>query len=104
MRSQQARFLIASSTLSNPKSKLPSYNGAAIPGGLMKRSTTLAAAAWILACGMSGCSPAAGPATEQKAPAAADAPPVAGQLGALAPANLKADRPKAPFDMTGTWF
>ena len=26
------------------------------------------------------------------------------QLGALAPANLKKSRPKAPFDLTGTWF
>jgi hypothetical protein len=26
------------------------------------------------------------------------------QLGALAPANLKKPRPKAPFDLTGTWF
>jgi len=29
------------------------------------------------------------------------APPV--QLGALAPANLAKPRPKAPFDLTGTW-
>ncbi|MEO8309023.1 MAG: hypothetical protein ABI616_13390 [Pseudomonadota bacterium] len=28
----------------------------------------------------------------------------AGQLGALAPANLAKPRPKAPFDVTGTWF
>lgn len=27
-----------------------------------------------------------------------------GQLGALAPANLNAERPAAPFDLTGTWF
>ena len=26
------------------------------------------------------------------------------QLGALAPANLKKPRPKAPFDLTGNWF
>src|SRR5215831_17681123 len=26
------------------------------------------------------------------------------QLGALAPANLEKPRPKAPFDLTGTWF
>src|SRR5712691_8930023 len=26
------------------------------------------------------------------------------QLGALAPANLKKPRAKAPFDLTGTWF
>jgi hypothetical protein len=28
----------------------------------------------------------------------------AGQLGALAPANIAKPRPKAPFDVTGTWF
>ena len=38
------------------------------------------------------------PARAQKAAAPAE------QLGALAPANLKKPRPKAPFDMTGTWF
>lgn len=27
-----------------------------------------------------------------------------GYLGALAPANLKAERPPAPIDLTGTWF
>ncbi|MBB5733285.1 hypothetical protein FHS61_002320 [Altererythrobacter atlanticus] len=27
-----------------------------------------------------------------------------GYLGALAPANLNADRPPAPIDLTGTWF
>lgn len=26
------------------------------------------------------------------------------QLGALAPANLNAERPEPPFDLTGTWF
>ena len=34
--------------------------------------------------------------------AQAAAPPA--QPGALAPANLKKPRPKAPFDLTGTWF
>jgi hypothetical protein len=33
---------------------------------------------------------------------AAQAPPPA-QLGALAPANIAKTRPKAPFDLTGTW-
>jgi hypothetical protein len=28
----------------------------------------------------------------------------AGHLGALAPANIAKPRPKAPFDVTGTWF
>jgi len=27
-----------------------------------------------------------------------------GQLGALAPANLEAERPEPPFNLTGTWF
>jgi hypothetical protein len=27
-----------------------------------------------------------------------------GQLGALAPANLRKERPAPPFDLTGTWF
>jgi hypothetical protein len=38
------------------------------------------------------------------APAAQVAPAVDAPLGALAPANLKKPRPKAPFDLTGTWF
>ena len=40
-------------------------------------------------------------AAEAQAPASAPAPPV--RLGALAPANLAKPRPKAPFDITGTW-
>ena len=36
--------------------------------------------------------------------ASAQTPAAPGQLGALAPANLKKPRPKAPFDLTGTWF
>ena len=35
-------------------------------------------------------------------PAAAQAPPA--QLGALSPANRAKARPKAPFDLTGTWM
>ncbi len=31
-------------------------------------------------------------------------PKHAGQLGALAPANLNAERPPAPINITGTWF
>ena len=30
--------------------------------------------------------------------------PTPAELGALAPANLAKPRPKAPFDLTGTWF
>jgi hypothetical protein len=59
-----------------------------------------------LAVAMSGCTQAQAPAAEQK-PAADAAKPAetpAGQLSALAPANLKAARDKAPFDLTGTWF
>jgi hypothetical protein len=44
------------------------------------------------------------PAAAPKAPAAQVAPAVEVPLGALAPANLKKPRPKAPFDLTGTWF
>lgn len=45
----------------------------------------------------------------QYAPLSADAldkmvPKHPGQLGALAPDNLHKPRPKAPFDITGTWF
>jgi hypothetical protein len=42
------------------------------------------------------------PAAAQGRGQAAAAPPA--QLGALAPENLKKARPKAPFDLTGTWF
>jgi len=37
-------------------------------------------------------------------PALAQAPAAPAQPGALAPANLKKPRTKAPFDLTGTWF
>src|SRR5436190_18152495 len=37
-------------------------------------------------------------------PAFAQAPAAPAQPGALAPANLKKPRAKAPFDHTGTWF
>jgi hypothetical protein len=47
--------------------------------------------------------PARGQATPKAAPAAA-APKSTTNLGALAPANLRKPRPKAPFDLTGTWF
>jgi hypothetical protein len=46
---------------------------------------------------------ARGQATPKAAPAAA-APKSTTNLGALAPANLRKPRPKAPFDLTGTWF
>ncbi len=41
--------------------------------------------------------------TRGQSPATSAAEPPA-QLGALAPANLSKPRPKAPFDLTGTWF
>src|SRR5215831_11242116 len=68
---------------------------------------TLITVAGLVALVVSGCRGTSTPASEQKAAApaaAAEAPAVPGQLSALAPANLKAARPKAPFDMTGTWF
>src|SRR5688500_19733352 len=43
-------------------------------------------------------------AAQQPAPAPPAAAPAAPPLGALAPANLAKPRPKAPFDLTGTWF
>jgi hypothetical protein len=50
---------------------------------------TVAAAAWLIgAASASAQAPADPPAT----------------LGALAPANLNKPRPKAPFNLTGTWF
>ena len=42
-----------------------------------------------------------GAAPQAYAQAKPPAPPV--QLGALAPANLAKPRPRAPFDLTGTW-
>ena len=54
-----------------------------------RRVAALAAAALI------------GTASLARAQAKPPAPPV--QLGALAPANLAKPRPKAPFDLTGTW-
>ncbi len=67
-------------------------------------SSALTLAAGMFAFLVSGCgtSTPATPAGDQKAPAPAAAEAPAGQLGALAPANLKAARPKAPFDLT-TW-
>jgi hypothetical protein len=46
------------------------------------------------------------PAGRQMTPEALDkmVPKHPGYLGALAPDNLKKARPKAPFDLTGTWF
>src|SRR5258706_5872217 len=77
-------------------------------GGLM--ATQNASSALTLAAGMfaflvSGCgtSTPATPAGDQKAPAPAAAEAPAGQLGAVAPANLKTAPPKAPFGPTGTW-
>ena len=53
---------------------------------------------WTLVVAPSDLSAQAPPAP---APAAAPAP---AQLGVLAPANLAKPRPKAPFDITGTWM
>src|SRR5215831_17245970 len=78
-----------------------------VAGGGMSAQKTLIVVAGLVAFVGSGCTAASAPGSEQKAaaPAAAsEAPAVAGQMSALAPANLKAARPKAPFDMTGTWF
>jgi hypothetical protein len=54
----------------------------------------------VVAAALAGAMVLAGAADSAFAQAAA--PP--DQLGALAPANLKKPRAKAPFDLTGTWF
>jgi hypothetical protein len=41
---------------------------------------------------------------QERAQTPAAQPAAASPLGALAPANLKKPRPRAPFDLTGTWF
>ncbi len=41
---------------------------------------------------------------ERRATLARTIPKHEGYLGALAPENLKKDRPAPPFDLTGTWF
>jgi hypothetical protein len=61
------------------------------PDRLLALLCTLALACW-----------AAPVAAQQPAPAAAAGAPE--PLGALARANLSKPRPKAPFDLTGTWF
>ncbi|HEX6997115.1 MAG TPA: hypothetical protein VF322_03160 [Gammaproteobacteria bacterium] len=43
-------------------------------------------------------------ADERRAKLANMIPAHPGQLGALAPENLRKERPKPPFDLTGTWF
>jgi hypothetical protein len=63
----------------------------------MSRSLTLAAAA---ACFLLSAPLALAQATPAQAPPAS-AP---AQLGALAPENLNKKRPKAPFNLTGTWI
>src|SRR5262245_26079434 len=61
-------------------------------------STTTIRVAALLAASLIG---AAARAQAQAQPRPVPAPPA--QLGALAPANLAKPRPKAPFDLTGTW-
>src|SRR5262245_35726034 len=69
-----------------------------------KTSFALVAAGFLglFAIGCSGTSTPANDKSAAPTPESSAAP--AGQLGALAPANLKTSRPKAPFDLTGTWF
>ncbi len=63
----------------------------------MFNERTLATIAGTVAVLLSATSSASAQAQRQTAPA----PPA--QLSALAPANLAKPRPKAPFDLTGTW-
>jgi hypothetical protein len=65
----------------------------------MATSKTANALAGVLVLvGTAGLAGAAG--AQEKAKAR----PTPATLGALAPANLSKPRPKAPFDLTGTWF
>src|SRR5215831_19604523 len=61
---------------------------------------TTARIATLMAASLIGTAPLAR-AQAQPARQTTPAPPV--QLGALAPANLAKARPRAPFDLTGTW-
>ena len=61
---------------------------------------TTARIATLMAASLIGTAPLAR-AQAQPARQTTPAPPV--QPGALAPANLAKPRPKAPFDLTGTW-
>jgi hypothetical protein len=83
----------------------------------MTRSKWLALGAALVAVGAMAAAPPTALAAKAKAkPAAAKSAkepdltdprgpsPTDAQLSALAPANLKKPRPKAPFDLTGTWF
>ncbi len=63
----------------------------------MRNRIAIAAACAASMLGMS----ISGTATAQGAAPADELPP---QLSALAPANLAKPRPKAPFNLTGTWF
>ena len=67
---------------------------------------TMKAAALILAAAVlaSSCARAEAPAPAPATPAAAEPAAEGVQLSALAPANLKKERPAAPFDLTGNWF
>src|SRR5512145_655810 len=51
----------------------------------------------VAACALAAANPASAQAGQQGAPAVPE------PLSALAPANLAKPRPKAPFDLTGTW-
>ena len=62
---------------------------------IVQMGSIAAFAVWTLGVASSDLS------AQSQAPAPAPAP---AQLGVLAPANLAKPRPKAPFDLTGTWM
>jgi len=74
----------------------------------MVRAAALLAAALVvgvsLTCSASAQQPPAGAAGQRPAARGPAIPRHPEFLGALAPDNLKAKRPAAPFDATGTWF
>ena len=69
----------------------------------MRRPGYVLVAALIIVAGCAGSEPAA-PAAAPDATAAAETTDSGTPLSALAPANLKKERPAAPFDLTGNWF
>jgi hypothetical protein len=70
----------------------------------MTRSNFRSGAVAVAACATVALAAMAVPAAAQGQRQRATLPAPPPQLGALAPENLSKPRPKAPFDLTGTWF
>ena len=74
-------------------------------GSVWIRTTARLVLVAVAATSMGACQRAAAPAAPAETPAAAAEPlPDGVRLSALAPENLKKQRPPAPFDLTGNWF